>query len=300
MSKAKTDRKTFGEDITPVKSDDSFWDPTNEPFLGDDEPQKFKLLKEKMVVLEEENNEKNKLVDKQHKQLDESLRALEEREKKNHELQILIKTMEANLHQLEGERRQYLNKIEDLGRGVANQQDKNSQYEEDLKNLASQLKSRTQENIILNKENKDLTRSNILLRESETLLEEKLRNLERDLSQAEPQRIEAERKYARSLESLRSEVKAKHQEIVQISRELSEVKKSNQDLQRVNENLELELDMLNTTNVSLQKKVEKVALQKSIMEGKLQNRLVRVALAISSLFGFNPEQKAKISASGRR
>jgi chromosome segregation ATPase len=105
--------------------------------------------------------------------------------------------------------------------------------------------------------------------------------------------LELEKKYSRSLDSLRAEVKAKHLEIVRLSKEAGDLKKAHQDLQRVNENLELELDMLNTTNVSLQKKIEKLALQNSVLEKKLSNKLVRFALALCSLFGLTPERKMR-------
>jgi chromosome segregation ATPase len=168
-----------------------------------------------------------------------------------------------------------------------------TQNEEDLRNLTSQLKSRAQENILLNKENRDLQRSSNQLRETIILLDEKVKDLEREVTQAGPERMELEKKFSRSLESLRNEVKAKHQEIVRLGRDVADLKRAHQDLQRVNENLELELDMLNTTNVSLQKKIEKLTLQNSVLEKKLSNRLVRFALALCSLFGWNPERKVK-------
>jgi chromosome segregation ATPase len=117
--------------------------------------------------------------------------------------------------------------------------------------------------------------------------------LERELTKAGPECLELEKKYSRSLDSLRAEVKAKHLEIVRLSKEAGDLKKAHQDLQRVNENLELELDMLNTTNVSLQKKIEKLALQNSVLEKKLSNKLVRFALALCSLFGLTPERKMR-------
>ena len=55
------------------------------------------------------------------------------------------------------------------------------------------------------------------------------------------------------------------QEILRLGRELDEVKKRNKEYQHINENLEMELDMLNTTNISLQKKIEKITLQNSIL-----------------------------------
>ncbi len=201
--------------------------------------------------------------------------------------------MEANLHQLEGERRQFLGRIEENSRETAGLRDRLTQNEEDLRNLTSQLKSRTQENILLNKENKDLQRNSNQLRETITLLEEKAKGLERELTKAGPERMELEKKYARSLESLRAEVKAKHQEILRLGKDVTDLKKAHQDLQRVNENLELELDMLNTTNVSLQKKIEKLTLQNSVLERKLSNKLVRFALTLCSLFGWNPGQKMR-------
>jgi len=294
VGKAKQERKlSFDDDFTQGKEDDLLWEFGDEHFLGEDESKKIKELKERLHRIEEENLEKNRLINNQRKQLDEALRALEEKEKMYHESQILIKTMEANLHQLEGERRQFLAKIEECSKEVAGLQDKCALCEEDIKNLTGQLKSRTQENILLNKENKDLQRVNNQLRETITLLEEKVRSLERELSQAEPAKAEMEKKYSRALDSLRNEVKAKHQEIVTLTKEIADLRKSQQDLQRVNENLELELDMLNTTNVSLQKKIEKLTLQNSILERKLQNRLVRFVLAVCGIFGWNPERKMK-------
>lgn len=294
MGKAKQERKlSFEDDFTRGKEDDLLWEFGDEHFFQGDESKKINELKERLRRIEEENLEKNRLINNQRKQLDEALRALEVKEKMYHESQILIKTMEANLHQLEGERRQFLSKIEEFSKEVASLQDKCTLCEEDIKNLTGQLKSRTQENILLNKENKDLQRVNNQLRETITLLEEKVRSLERELSQAEPAKEEMEKKYTRALDSLRNEVKAKHQEIVKLTKEITELRKSQQDLQRVNENLELELDMLNTTNVSLQKKIEKLTLQNSIMERKLQNRLVRFVLAVCGIIGCNPERKMK-------
>jgi len=117
--------------------------------------------------------------------------------------------------------------------------------------------------------------------------------LNKELNQLEPAKIEMEKKFNRALESLRKEVKAKHQEILRLGRELEEAKKRIQEYQQINENLEMELDMLNTTNISLQKKIEKITLQNSILEKKLQNKLVKIALAISALFGWNPERKTQ-------
>ncbi len=296
MSKVKPERKVlddFAANFIQGKEDESFWEIPDDHDLGVDESKKIKLLKDRINQLENESTEKNRLINNQRKQLEDTLRALEEKERKTHELDILIKTMEANLHQLEGERRQYLGKIEDYTKEMAGLHDRLTQNEEDLRNLTSQLKSRTQENILMNKENKDAQRSNNQLRDTIILLEEKVKGLDRELNQSGPERLELEKKYARSLESLRNEVKAKHQEIMRMGKEMTDLKKSHQDIQRVNENLELELDMLNTTNVSLQKKIEKLTLQNSILEKKISNRLVRFALTLCSLFGWNPERKMK-------
>lgn len=253
----------------------------------------MKSLKERVQKLEEENGEKSKLINSQRKQLEESLYGLEEKGRKCHELEILVKTMEASLHQMETERQQYLGKIEEYGKEIAILQDKCAQYEEDLKNITGQLKIRIQENILLNKENKDLQRVNNQLREAISLLEERTRSLEQELAQSRPAKVEMEKRYNRALESLRTEVRAKHQEILRLSKEVADLKKVHQDLQRVNENLELELDVLNTTNISLQKKIEKLTLQNSVLERKLQNKLVRFILTLCALFGWNPERKIK-------
>lgn len=296
MSKVKPGKivDDFASDFIKGKEEEEpFWELPDDHDVGGDESRKIKMLKDRLKKFEDENTEKNRLINNQRKQLDDTLRALEERERKTHELEILIKTMEANLHQLEGERRQYLGKIEDYSKETAGLKDRLTQNEEDLRNLTSQLKSRTQENILLSKENKDNQRNSNQLRETITLLEEKVKELDRELTQAGPERIELEKKYSRSLESLRNEVKAKHQEILRLSKEAADLKKAHQDIQRVNENLELELDMLNTTNVSLQKKIEKLTLHNSVLEKKLSNKLVRFALALCSLFGWNPERKAR-------
>jgi len=285
MAKVKTDKKNsdvFDEhEYGRGKEEDLLWE-FEKDFFDESEPQKTKSLKEKLRKAENELTEKNSLINHQRKQLEDALRALEEKEKKSHELEILLKTMEANLHQMEGERRQYLIKIEEYGREVATLQDKCIQYEEDLKNLTGQLKTRTQENILLNKENKDLQRVNNQLRETIALFEDKVQNLEQELTQAGPAKVELEKKFNRALDSLRNEVKAKHQEILRLSKEVADLKKAHHDLQQVNENLELELDMLNTTNVSLQKKIEKLTIQNSILEKKLQNKLVRFVLGLCS------------------
>ncbi len=296
MSKVKPERKAVDDfDSNFIKSVDGepFLEFPDEHDLGLEESKRNRQLKDRLSKLDDESGEKNRLINNQRKQLDDTLRALEEKERKTHELEILNKTMEANLHQLEGERRQYLGRIEEYGKETAGLNDRLTQNEEDLRNLTSQLKSRTQENILLNKENKDLQRGSNQLRETITLLEEKVKDLERELTKAGPERLELEKKYSRSLESLRAEVKAKHLEIVRLSKEATDLKKAHQDLQRVNENLELELDMLNTTNVSLQKKIERLTLQNSVLEKKLSNRLVRFALALCSLFGWNPERKTR-------
>ena len=297
MSKVKPDRKVVDDfDSTfVIKGGDEgpSWEFPDESGLGPEESKNVKQLKDRLSRLDDEGAEKNRLLNNQRKQLDDPLRALEEKERKTHELEILNKTMEANLHQLEGERRQYLGRIEEYSKGTAGLNDRLTQNEEDLRNLSGQLKSRTQENILLNKENKDLQRGGNQLRETIALLEEKVKGLERELTKAGPERLELEKKYSRSLDSLRAEVKAKHLEIVRLSKEAGDLKKAHQDLQRVNENLELELDMLNTTNVSLQKKIEKLALQNSVLEKKLSNKLVRFALALCSLFGLTPERKMR-------
>jgi chromosome segregation ATPase len=297
VSKVKPDRKVvddFDSNFV-IKGGDGgpYWDLPEESGLEPEESRNVKQLKDRLNRLDDEGAEKNRLINTQRKQLDDTLRALEEKERKTHELEILNKTMEANLHQLEGERRQYLGKIEGYSKETAGLNDHLTQNEEDLRNLTSQLKSRTQENILLNKENKDLQRGSNQLRETITLLEEKVKGLERELTKAGPERLELEKKYSRSLDSLRSEVKAKHLEIVRLSKEAGDLKKAHQDLQRVNENLELELDMLNTTNVSLQKKIEKLTLQNSVLDKKLSNKLVRFALALCSLFGWTPERKMR-------
>jgi len=297
VSKIKPDRKVVDDIdsnfIIKGGNEGPYWDIPDESGPGPEESKKIKLLKDRLLQLDDESAEKNRLINNQRKQLDDTLRALEEKERKTHELEILNKTMEANLHQLELERRQSLGRIEEYSRETAGLNDRLTQNEEDLRNLTSQLKSRTQENILLNKENKDLQRGSNQLRETITLLEEKVRGLERELTKAGPELLELEKKYSRSLDSLRSEVKAKHQEIVRLSKEAGELKKAHQDLQRVNENLELELDMLNTTNVSLQKKIEKLTLHNSVLDKKLSNKLVRFALALCSLFGWAPERKMK-------
>ncbi len=296
MAKTKSERKllnSLNDGFLRGKDEEEiYWD-LGEDNLNEDELKRNRNLNERIHNLETELAERNKIINKMRKQNDEYIRVLEEKDKKMHESQIIIKTMEANLHQLEGERRQYLEKIEEYGREVANIQDKYSMAEEDIKNLTGQLKARTQENIILNKENRDLQRANNQMQESIALLEDNVRKLNRDLNQIEPAKIDMEKKYNRALESLRKEVKVKHQEILRIGRELTEIKNAYQELRRVNENLELELDMLNTTNISLQKKVEKITLQNSILERKLQNKLVRIVLALCSLFGWNPERKSK-------
>ncbi len=297
MSKAKPERKIlddFNAELLQGREDGAFWESSEDPGLsGADDAKKERLLKERLHKLEDESTEKNRLINSQRKQLDDTLSALEEKERKGHELEILTKTMEANLHQLEGERRQYLVKIEDYGKELNLLNDRLAQNEEDLRNLTGQLKSRTQENILLNKENKDVLRGNNQLRESLSLVEGKVKEQERELAQSLPERAELEKKYSRSLESLRNEVKAKHQEILRLGKETADLRKANHDLQRVNENLELELDMLNTTNVSLQKKIEKLTLQNSVLEKKLSNKLVRFVLALCSFFGWNPERRMR-------
>lgn len=269
-------------------NEDKFWN-ISENYINE-EGSKKKLILGKLEV---ELEEKNKLISKQKKQLEGALHALEEREKKSHEMEILLKTMEANLYQMENERKKFLGKIEEYARQVSNIQDRCAQYDEDQRNLSGQLKTRTHENILLNKESKDLQRINNQLRETITLLEDKNSALEQEVAFSEPAKIEMEKKYNRALESLRNEVKAKHQEILHLNREVSELNKGHQNLQRVNENLELELDMLNTTNISLQKKIEKLNMQNNIMEKKLKNKLVRFVLALCAFFGWNPEKKTK-------
>jgi chromosome segregation ATPase len=296
VSKIKPDRKAaddFGSDFIKGGDEDPIWAFPDEHDLGPEESRRVKQLKDRLCKMEDETAEKNRLINNQRKQLDDTLRALEDKERKTHELEILNRTMEANLHQLEGERRQYLGRIEEYSKDTTGLNDRLTQNEEDLRNLTSQLKSRTQENILLNKENKDLQRSSNQMHETIAFLEERVRGLERELTKAGPERVELEKKYSRSLDSLRAEVKAKHQEIIRLSKETGDLKRAHQDIQRVNENLELELDMLNTTNVSLQKKIEKLTLQNSVLEKKLSNRLVRFALALCSLFGWNPERKMK-------
>jgi chromosome segregation ATPase len=207
VNKVKTDRKVlndFGPDFIKSKEEEPLWDFPDDRGLGPDESKNAKQLRDRLSKLEDENVEKNRLINNQRKQLDDTLRALEERERKTHELEILNKTMEANLHQLEGERRQFLGRIEENSREMAGLRDRLTQNEEDMRNLTSQLKSRTQENILLNKENKDLQRNSNQLRETITLLEEKAKGLERELTKAGPERMELEKKYARSLESLRA------------------------------------------------------------------------------------------------
>lgn len=294
MGKARQERRfSFNEELNRGKEDELLWEFGDESFFREDELKKINELKERLQKIEEDNLEKNKLINNQRKQLDDALKALEEKEKMHHESQILIKTMEANLHQLENERKQFLSKFDEFSKEITSLQDKCALYEEDIRNLTGQLKSRTQENILLNKENKDLQRVNNQLRETIALLEDKVKSMERELSQVEPAREEMEKKYTRALDSLRNEVKAKHQEVLRLTKEVADLKKSQQDLQRINENLELELDMLNTTNVSLQKKIEKLTLQNSILERKLQNRLVRFVLSLCGIFSFNPQRKTK-------
>jgi len=296
MAKVKAERKlldALNSEFVRGRDEDIFWKLGDGNIKDVDSKKKNDTLKDRVSVLESELIEKNKVIDSLRKQGEELSRIIEEKERKLHEAQILIKTMEANLHQLEGERRQYLERIEESGKEIANFQDKYSQAEEDIKNLTGQLKVRTQENILLNKENRDLQRTSNQLQETIALQEEKIRELNRELQSIEPLRAETEKKYNRALESLRTEVKAKHQEILRLSREVTDTKKAFQELQRVNENLELELDMLNTTNISLQKKIEKITLQNSILEKQLQNKFVRLVLAICSLFGWNPRRKAK-------
>jgi len=295
VAKTRASRKIlnerFEDDFIP-SGPEHHWG-VEDDFSRENDAPKKKVLMERIRKLEEENNEKAKILNTHKKQLDDALRALEEKEKKCHEMEILLKTMEANLHQMESERKKFLSKIEEYAREIADLQDRCAQYEEDLKNLTNQLKSRTHENILLNKENKDLQRTNNQLRETITLLEDKNSALEQELARAEPARLDMEKKYNRALESLRTEVKAKHQELLRVSKELSELKKAHQDLLRVNENLELELDMLNTTNISLQKKIEKLIFQNNVLERKLQNKLVRLVLALCALFGWNPERKMR-------
>lgn len=296
MAKTKSERKiinSLNDGFLRGKQDEEiYWD-LGDGELGGQGLKKNKNINERIHDLETELTERNKVINSIRKRNEESTRALEEKEKKMHESQIIIKTMEANLHQLEGERRQYLDKIEEYGKEISGIQDRCSQAEEDIKNLTTQLKARTQENIILNKENKDLQRTNKQLQESVVLLEDKVCKLNRELSQIEPAKDEMEKKFNRSLDSLRKEVKAKHQEILRLSNQNTTVEKAYKDLRRVNENLELELDMLNTTNISLQKKIEKITLQNSILEKKLQNKLVRLVLAFCGVFSWRSGHKGK-------
>jgi chromosome segregation ATPase len=233
VAKTKSERKllnSLNDGFLRGKDEEEiYWD-LGEDNLNEDELKRNRNLNERIHNLETELAERNKIINKMRKQNDEYIRVLEEKDKKMHESQIIIKTMEANLHQLEGERRQYLEKIEEYGREVANIQDKYSMAEEDIKNLTGQLKARTQENIILNKENRDLQRANNQMQESIALLEDNVRKLNRDLNQIEPAKIDMEKKYNRALESLRKEVKAKHQEILRIGRELTEIKNAYQEL----------------------------------------------------------------------
>jgi chromosome segregation ATPase len=264
MAKTKSERKvinSLNDGFLRGKHDDEiYWD-LGDGELKDEGLKRNNSINERLHSLEAELSERNKVISSLRKQNQEYIRAFEEREKKMHESQIIIKTMEANLHQLEGERRQYLDKIEEYGKEISAIQDRYSQAEEDIKNLTFQLKARTQENIILNKENKDLQRTNNQLQESIVLLEDKVCNLNKELNKIEPAKNEMEKKFNRALDSLRKEVKAKHQEVLRLSNHVKSVEKANYELKRVNENLELELDMLNTTNISLQKKIERITLQ---------------------------------------
>jgi chromosome segregation ATPase len=296
MAKTKSERKvinSLNDGFLRGKQDDEiYWD-LGDGELKDEGLKRNNSINERLHSLEAELSERNKVISSLRKQNQEYIRAFEEREKKMHESQIIIKTMEANLHQLEGERRQYLDKIEEYGKEISAIQDRYSQAEEDIKNLTFQLKARTQENIILNKENKDLQRTNNQLQESIVLLEDKVCNLNKELNKIEPAKNEMEKKFNRALDSLRKEVKAKHQEVLRLSNHVKSVEKANYELKRVNENLELELDMLNTTNISLQKKIERITLQNSILEKKLQNKLVRIILAVCGLFSWRSERKTK-------
>jgi chromosome segregation ATPase len=163
MAKTKSERKvinSLNDGFLRGKHDDEiYWD-LGDGELKDEGLKRNNSINERLHSLEAELSERNKVISSLRKQNQEYIRAFEEREKKMHESQIIIKTMEANLHQLEGERRQYLDKIEEYGKEISAIQDRYSQAEEDIKNLTFQLKARTQENIILNKENKDLQRTN--------------------------------------------------------------------------------------------------------------------------------------------
>jgi len=297
MAKTKSERKilnTVNDGFLSGKQEEEiYWDLGEGDLRGEEEIRLNRTMNDKIRNLETELTERNRVISTVRKQNNEYTKALEEKEKKMHELQIIIKTMEANLHQLEGERRQYLEKIEDYGKEIAGFQDKYTQSEEDIKNLTGQLKARTQENIILNKENRDFQRSYDQMQETIVLLEDQVHRLNRDLNQLEPAKIDMEKKFNRALESLRKEVKAKHQEVVRLSKEIADLKNAHQGLKRINENLELELDMLNTTNISLQKKIERITMQNSILEKKLQNKLVRIVLAFCAFFGWDPERKSR-------
>ena len=111
MAKTKSERKllnSLNDGFLRGKDEEEiYWD-LGEDNLNEDELKRNRNLNERIHNLETELAERNKIINKMRKQNDEYIRVLEEKDKKMHESQIIIKTMEANLHQLEGERRQYL------------------------------------------------------------------------------------------------------------------------------------------------------------------------------------------------
>lgn len=76
MSKVKPERKIlddFASDFIKGKDEEPFWEFPADHGLSVDESKKIKLLKDRMDKLEEESTEKNRLINNQRKQLDDTL-----------------------------------------------------------------------------------------------------------------------------------------------------------------------------------------------------------------------------------
>jgi Mg2+ and Co2+ transporter CorA len=100
MAKTKSERKvinSLNDGFLRGKHDDEiYWD-LGDGELKDEGLKRNNSINERLHSLEAELSERNKVISSLRKQNQEYIRAFEEREKKMHESQIIIKTMEANL-----------------------------------------------------------------------------------------------------------------------------------------------------------------------------------------------------------
>lgn len=254
---------------------------------------KIQTLKKRITRLEGEARNRNQTITGYQSELIRLSKELEDCQKKIKELRVSLETsynqmevMKEEKQQLDEEKLQAIAELHQI-------REKYVASEEEIRGLRTELKQKSQD-VAANKKDLEATRrvyrelqeSFDVLLDQNTILEKKVQDLQK-------MRDDMDNRYTKTLDNLKTEVRVRQGECSKLLRDLQELKREKDDLGRLVDGIELKMEVINSRNISLQKKLDKTLQENEVFHKQLNHWLVKAALAVTRVFrrDFEPEKQ---------